>query len=125
MKSLVHLFKGRRVVLLLALVALLAVAPMATNAQVSVAASTSGFGAAFGYAQTIGPIAFTQAGSIGNGAAASTAFTPYSGSLSSTFTGGPAAAFAQAIGTPFGSAATVQLSSFFGGAASGAAAGFP
>lgn len=110
---------------LLVLVALLTLAPLMANAQVSVDASTSGFGAAFGYAQTIGPIAFTQAGSIGNGAAASTAFTPFSGSWSSTFTGGPAAAFAQSVGTPFGSAATVQLASFFDGFAAGFAGAGP
>jgi hypothetical protein len=111
--------------LLLILAALLMLVPLAVSAQVSVDASTSGFGAAFGYAQTIGPIAFTQAGSIGNGMAHADAYTPFTGAWSSTWTNGPAAAFAQSIGTPFGAAASVQLSSFFGGFANGFAGAWP
>ena len=55
---------GRKVVALFLLVGMLslAIVPMVVNAQVSATASTSGFGAAFGYAQAIRPIAYTQAG---------------------------------------------------------------
>ena len=118
---------GRKLVALFLLVGMLslAIVPSVVNAQVSATASTSGFGAAFGYAQTIGPIAYTQAGSIGNGFASGTAFTPVSTSLSTVFTTGPAAAFATSIGTPFGSNAFVQVASLFGGTAFGTAFGAP
>ena len=54
---------GRKMLALLLLVGVLslAIVPVAVHAQASATASTSGFGAAFGYAQTIGPIAYTQA----------------------------------------------------------------
>jgi len=118
---------GRKAVALFLLVGMLslAIVPMVVNASASATASTSGFGAAFGYAQSIGPIAYTQAGSIGNGFASGTAFTPSSTSLSSVFTTGPAAAFATSIGTPFGSNAFVQTASLLGGFASGSAFGSP
>lgn len=117
--------RSYQMLLLLILAALLMVVPLTASAQVSVDATTSGFGAAFGYAQTIGPLAFTQAGSIGNGTASAEAFTAFTGAWSSTWTNGPAAAFAQSIGTPFGAAASVQLSSFFGGFAHGFAGALP
>ncbi len=118
---------GRKLLALVLLVGMLslAVVPMVVNAQASAFAETSGFGAAFGYAQTIGPIAYTQAGSIGDGFASAAAFTPVSSSFSDVFTGGPSAAFATAIGTPFGSNAYVQVASFFGGFASGSAFAAP
>ena len=118
---------GRKVLALVVLVGMLslAVVPMVVNAQVFATASTSGFGAAFGYAQTIGPIAYTQAGSIGNGFATADAFTAVSSADSFVFTGGPAAAFATSIGTPFGSNAFVQTASFFGGFATGSAFASP
>ncbi len=118
---------GRKLIALILLVGMLslAIVPMVVNAQATAIAATSGFGAAFGYAQTIGPIAYTQAGSIGDGFASGTAFTPVSASLSSVFTSGSAAAFATSIGTPFGSNAFVQVASFFGGSASGFAFGSP
>ena len=118
---------GRKLLALIELVGMLslAVVPMVVNAQAFASADTSGFGAAFGYAQTIGPIAYTQAGSIGNGFASADAFTPVSSADSVVFTGGPAAAFATSIGTPFGSNAFVQTASFFGGFASGSAFGSP
>lgn len=118
---------GRKLIALILLVGMLslAIVPMVVNAGATATASTSGFGAAFGYAQSIGPIAYTQAGSIGNGFASGTAFTPVSSSLSSVFTSGPAAAFATSIGTPFGSNAFVQVASMFGGSASGFAFGLP
>ena len=118
---------GRKVIALALLVGMLslAIVPMAVNAQAVATASTSGFGAAFGYAQSIGPIAYTQAGSIGDGFASATAFTPVSSSFSTVFTSGPSAAFATSIGTPFGSNAFVQVASFFGGFASGTAFGSP
>ncbi len=118
---------GRKLIALILLVGMLslAIVPMVVNAQTTATAATSGFGAAFGYAQSIGPIAYTQAGSIGNGFASGTAFTPVSSSLSSVFTTGPSAAFATSIGTPFGSNAFVQVASFFGGSASGFAFGSP
>jgi len=104
------------------------------NAQVVAAATTNGFGAAFGYSQTIGSIAYTQAGSIGNGTAAAAALTPghytyqYDPSThhynyvfvsgqsaeSAVLSAGNAAAFAQAMGTPFGSNAFIQATSFNG-----------
>ena len=118
---------GRKVLALVLLVGMLslAIVPMVVNAQATATAATSGFGAAFGYAQSVGPIAYTQAGSIGDGFASATSFTPVSSSLSSVFTSGPSAAFATAIGTPFGSNAFVQVASFFGGFASGTAFGSP
>ena len=118
---------GRKLFALALLVGMLslAIVPMAVNAQATATAATSGFGAAFGYAQSVGPIAYTQAGSIGNGFASATSFTPVSASLSTVFTSGPAAAFATSIGTPFGSNAFVQVASFFGGSAVGTAIGVP
>ncbi len=118
---------GRKLLALLLLVGMLslAIVPVAVQAQATATASTSGFGAAFGYAQSIGPIAYTQAGSIGNGFASGTAFTPVSSSLSTVFTSGPSAAFATALGTPFGSNAFVQVASFFGGSAFGTAFATP
>ena len=118
---------GRKVIALALLVGMLslAIVPMVAHAQAFADASTSGFGAAFGYAQTIGPIAYTQAGSIGDGFADASAYTPVSSATSDVFTTGPAAAFATSIGTPFGSNAFVQVASFFGGFASGTAFGSP
>ena len=118
---------GRKLVALFLLVGMLslAIVPAVVNAQVTATATTSGFGAAFGYAQTIGPIAYTQAGSIGNGTGTGTAVTTSSSSLSAVMTTGPAAAFATAIGTPFGSNAYVQVASFIGGFAAAAASGTP
>lgn len=91
----------------------------------SASASTAGFGAAFGYAQNIAGFSFTQAGSLGNGTATSSAFTIGTGAFSQVFTTGPSAAFAQSIGTPFGSAVQVQVASFFGGVAFGTGTSFP
>ncbi len=118
---------GRKLIALILLVGMLSLAlvPMVANAQAFATASTSGFGAAFGYAQSIGPIAYTQAGSIGDGFASATAFTPVSSSFSTVFTSGPSAAFATSIGTPFGSNAFVQVASFFGGSATGFAFASP
>lgn len=118
---------GRKLIALALLVGVLslAIVPMVVNAQASATASTSGFGAAFGYAQSVGPIAYTQAGSIGDGFASATSFTPVSSSLSSVFTSGPAAAFATSLGTPFGSSAFVQVASMFSGFASGSAFSSP
>lgn len=113
------------------------------NAQVVATASTAGFGAAFGYAQTIGNVSYTQAGSIGNGSAHASARThgyyhyrynphthkygyhhvPGSYANSATITHGNAAAFAQSVGSPFGSQAFIQANSFNGFAAAAAAAG--
>ncbi|MEM6283946.1 MAG: hypothetical protein AAF787_17275 [Chloroflexota bacterium] len=47
--------------------------------QSSAFATTAGFGAAFAHAQTIGPVAFTQTGSIGNGTASAIAIVPHVG----------------------------------------------
>ena len=91
------------------------------EAQVGAVAVSSGFGAAFAYAQTIGPVAVTSAGSIGNGAAAGFAITPWSWSWSGVLTSGPAAAMSQAIGTPWGSTAATQVMSMPGGFALGGA----
>jgi hypothetical protein len=112
--------KGYPLLILLALVLLMA-APVVSHAQTSATAASTGFGAAFGYAQTIGPLSYSQAGAIGNATANASAVTPFSFALSNVFTSGPSAAFATSIGTPFGSAAFVQLASFFGGFASGGA----
>jgi hypothetical protein len=116
----------RKPAVLFLIVALL-VAVMATpssepaEAQVGAVAGSAGFGAAFAYAQTIGPVAITSAGSIGNGGAAAFAITPWSWSWSGVLTGGPAGAMAQAIGTPWGSTAATQVMSMPGGFALGAA----
>ena len=108
-------------VLMLSLLAM----PSRTNAQVFAVASTSGFGAAFGYAQTIGPISYAQAGSIGNGTAFAGAVTPFSSAFAATLTSGPAAAMSMAIGSPFGSAVQVQPVSFWGGFATAVGAATP
>jgi hypothetical protein len=118
----------------IALLALMMQAVSVANAQVATSASTAGFGAAFGYAQTIGNISYTQAGTIGNGIGTAVARAPgyyqhhydpyhhkhyytyvpgthaYSGALST----GNAASFSQALGTPFGSTAFVQTAAFNG-----------
>lgn len=112
--------------LLLAGVILFASKPSVSEAGSAAVASTAGFGAAFGYAQTIGPISYTQAGSIGNGFGAAAAVVPsWSSAASLAASSGPSAAFAQSIGSPFGSAAFVQASSFWGGASFGAAVANP
>jgi hypothetical protein len=116
----------RKLTVLLLLVAVvigLAAVPSAepAEAQVGAVAGSSGFGAAFAYAQTIGPVAMTAAGSIGNGFAVGFAITPWSWSWSGVLTGGPAAAMAQAIGTPWGSTAATQVLSMPGGFALGGA----
>jgi hypothetical protein len=82
---------------------------MMTSAQgVWADANSSGFGAAFGYAQAIGSIGGADAS-----AGAITVFGP--DAYSSVFTGGPAAAYSTAFSTPFGQAAWVQVASFPGG----------
>jgi hypothetical protein len=122
-----HLSVLRRAALLLTLVAMMLVIalPQVANAQVNVVAGTAGFGAALAYGQSVGPVAFTQASSMGNGFAGATAITPFSAAGSFVQTTGPGIAFAQAIGTPFGSSAFVQVSSLPGGTAFGAAAAMP
>src|ERR1700736_2289630 len=62
----------------LALVTVLAFAgqPTVTRASTTAVAFSAGFGAAFGYAQTIGPVSFTEAGSIGNAFGAAIAVVP-------------------------------------------------
>ena len=118
----------RMLLLCLALVGLLTFAarPSTVKAGSGAFASTAGFGAAFGYAQTIGAVSFTQAGSIANGVGSGTASVPgFSSAGSMASSAGPSAAFAQAIGSPFGSAAFVQATSFFGGSAFGAAGANP
>lgn len=109
---------------LVLMVSLLAI-PSRTNAQVTATATTSGFGAAFGYAQTIGGISYAQAGSIGNGTATATGVTPWSSAFAATFTSGPAAAMSMSIGSPFGSAVNVQAVSFWGGFATAIGAATP
>lgn len=135
-----YLTNGLRLFVAIAVIALLALVMQAAataNAQVVAASQTAGFGAAFGYAQTIGSISYTQAGSIGNGVGFAAARTPgyyqhrydphyhsyryyyvpgtyaYSGAA----THGNAAAFSTALGTPFGSNAYVQTAAFNGFAA--------
>ena len=121
---------------------IMAVSIQVASAQVVASASTAGFGAAFGYSQTIGNTVYTQAGSIGNGAgyAAATGsglfvleyndhedvyefvFVAGPTAISAVNSGGNAAAFAQSVSTPFGSQAFIQTSSFGGFAAAAAAA---
>lgn len=120
--------KLRRALLVLVVGALVlfAAAPSVSNAQVVAGAATAGFGAAFGYAQRIGSFTFTQGGSIANGTGFGIAIAPGSSAAGSFATSaGPAAAFAQAMGTPFGSTAFVQTAAFFGGSASAIAAAAP
>ena len=116
-----------RLASLLMLVVMMGIAAPATDteAQVYSEASTHGFGAAFAYAQTVGPIAYTHTGSIGNGHTYAHAMTPHSYADSGTLTNGPAAAMAYSIGSPFGSSAFTQVTSFFGGFASGFASAYP
>jgi hypothetical protein len=95
------------------------------EAQVGATATTAGFGAAFGYAQTVGVVSFSAVGSIGNGTALGWATTPTTNSLAQVITNNNAAAAAQAIGTPFGSTAWVQVISFPGGGAFGLATASP
>lgn len=119
----------RKLLLVVMLIGVLSlvIVPVTALAQVSAGATTTGFGAAFGYAQNIAGVSFTQAGSIGTGTAFGLALAPAAGtgSFSNVFTTGPAAAFAQAIGTPFGSSAFVQVASLPGGFATGFASAFP
>lgn len=117
-----NLRQVRLVLVFALLVAMLVVASLSVvNAQSEVYAHTSGFGAAFAYAQTIGNVSYTQAGSLGNGEAWSQANTPFSSAGSYTLTGGASAAFAQSIGSPFGSASYIQAVSSFDGFAFGSA----
>ena len=110
---------SRRVLLLIISAIFSLLALQTATAQVYTEASTSGFGAAFGYAQTIGNVAFAQTGGIGNADANAWANTPSLYAKSGVWTGGNAAAFSAAMDTPFGSQSIVQLSSFFSGMASG------
>lgn len=130
-----------RVVAVLTGALIMAVSIQVASAQVVASASTAGFGAAFGYAQTIGNTVYTQAGSIGNGAGFASAtgagffvleYNEHEDVFEFVFVGGPtavsavnsggnAAAFAQSVGTPFGSQAFIQTSSFGGFAAAAAA----
>lgn len=116
-----------RLASLLMLVVMMGIAAPATDteAQVYSEASTHGFGAAFAYSQTIAEVAFTQAGSLGNGFGHAMAMTAHSGSNAYAHTLGNAAAFSQSIGSPFGSASFVQVTSFFDGFASGFASAYP
>lgn len=118
-------FKVLTLVALTALFAVLVQPASVADAQLAAVARSAGFGAAFGYAQRIGPVAFTSAGSIGTGFGAALAVSPASFAASLAASAGPAAAFAQSVGTPFGSSAWVQTAAFFGGAAFGAAAAGP
>lgn len=119
--------QNRRLFLLFVvfILVLLAVQPAVTFGQSEAYSSTAGFGAAFAYAQNIGSIAYTQAGSIGNGDALAISVTPFSAALSEVWSGGNAAAYSQAIGTPFGTVATTQVVSFFDGFAAAAALAHP
>ena len=117
--------KFGKVFVVLALAILLVLALQPVSAQVYTNASTSGFGAAFGYAQTIGDVAYVQTGGIGTADAGAWATTPYSMADSTIWTTGNAAGFSAAIGSPFGSQAMVQLASFIDGMAMGTASASP
>lgn len=108
---------------LLALLLMLSILP--ATAQVSTSASTSGFGAAVSYAQTIGNVAYVQTAGIGNADASAWAMTAVTFAESNIWTSGNAAAFSGAMATPFGSQAFVQLASFFDGMAMGSAIAGP
>ncbi len=117
---------GRRGLLVLAVLSLLAfsIAPQLALAQHAAAATatSSGFGAAFGYAASIGNTAFTNAGSIGNGAAAALALAPGGISAGSTvFSFGSASVMAASIANPFGAMAQVLTTSTCCGYATGSA----
>jgi hypothetical protein len=105
-----------RVLPVLVLMLILVFALQPAQGNVSVSASSSGFGAAFGYAQTIGPISYAQAGTIGNATADASAWTAVSDAFAWAGSNGIAASFAQAMGTPFGSASFVQVASLAGSA---------
>jgi hypothetical protein len=119
--------KIKRMFYVLALLSLvlIAVQPLTVDASAAVTAQTAGFGAAFGYAQSIDNVSFSAAGTIGNGMAGAAAFTPFSASTAWAASTGPGAAYSQAIGTPFGSTAWTQVASLFGGTAAGYAAAWP
>jgi hypothetical protein len=116
--------KGRTVFTLLALVSLLTLtwAPSVSAQNIAAAgAASGGFGAAFGFASSIGPISYTSTGSIGTGLAGAIAISP--GGIfaaSNVFSLGNAAAFAGSIATPFGASAAV-LTTALGGFATGGA----
>lgn len=111
-----------RIILLLALLGILVVMPLAALAQNSAEASaaSAGFGAAFGYAASIGSTVYSSTGSIGTGWGEAVAWGP--GLLlagSEVATNGAAASFAGSLASPFGSMAQVLTNSMFGGSAFG------
>jgi hypothetical protein len=113
--------------LILACLVFVTILPLTAHGQVSAFAETSGFGAAFGYAQNIGGLSYTVAGTIGNGHAGAEARSPFAGtfSMSEAASLGNGSAFATALGTPFGSTAWTQVSSLNGGWAGGFATAGP
>ena len=117
--------KISKVLFVVVLVVLLLLTIQPAMAQVGTTASTSGFGAAFGYAQTIGNVAYVQTGGIGTADATAFAATPLSFAESGVWTQGSAAAFSTAFSSPFSSGAFVQVSSFFDGMAMGNASTGP
>jgi len=122
-----RIVRGSRLLLLLVILGLLlAVVPQAVVAQneAIASASSAGFGAAFGYAASIGPIAYSSVGSIGTGTGAAFALAPGGiTAFSDVWSSGAAAAFAGSLASPFGAEAKVLTSAMWGSSAAGLAFG--
>lgn len=111
--------KIARIALFVFLVGLLVltIAPVSAQ-QASVSANASGFGAAFAFAQNIGPISFVQVGTIGNAEAFAFSINPTAGTGARAWvlTNGLAAGNAYGLGTPWGTEAQLQLFAIAGSA---------
>lgn len=107
-----------RIIVFLVLVGVLVftIAPSVTAQNSYVSANTSGFGAAFAFSQTVGPVSYAQVGTIGDGSAYAFANNPpaMTGAQAWVSTSGIAAGNAFGLGTPWGTQAQLQLVSFDG-----------
>lgn len=111
----------RRMFLVLAVVAVLAMAIMPASAQTTATAASNGQGSAAAAAYTIGGVSYSQAASFGNAYATAAAYIPsspfyYAYSYVQT-TGTTGSAISQSISGPAGSSVFVQAMSMFGSTA--------
>lgn len=122
--SVSRLFTKRFVIFILLL--LLVAVPLVVHAQTDVTAEAHGFGAAFAYAQRIGPVTFAATGTIGDGYAHAFAGVPGMDicSYASNWTWGPAAGSAAAFDSTLFELAQVEIVSV-GGAGFGYAGTCP
>lgn len=119
MSTLKSVYSQKTIFAVLLLMSLLLISS-ATLAQTESTATVSGFGAAFSFAQTIGPIAFVETGSIGDGFAMANAFGGFGiCAHAKTSTSGLAAGSAIAIDSPFAALSRVIVTSFPPGFATG------